>query len=213
MAMARSCWALLAPVLFFSLACESDPPPPPPPAPLPGEQIDRIGRPGVNTALNNTFEGDPAVASAAKDEWNQNADRSTWVSSYATEVGKNLAIYDGLDTNCGNQLFADTSKTDASRYATLASVLADDRLWVKADATSCTIYLGVEANATMLGPNRDCGGRRPHYEVIKLTYSALAAGTLPASGALAAEVGVSDGTVPVAEKTTVATFPFLAPPQ
>jgi hypothetical protein len=108
--------------------------------------------------------------------------------------------------------FADTSKNDPSRYATLASVLADDRLWINADATQCTVYLGVEANATKLGPNHDCGGRKPSYEVIKLTYSLAAAGTLPASAELAAQYGVSDGTTQVLEKTTVATFPFLAAP-
>jgi hypothetical protein len=198
----------------MALACsEETTAEPAPPPPALGAQIDRVGRPAVNAATNNTFNPDDAAAGAAKDEWNQNADPSTWVSKYASEIGANLAIYDGLDTNCGNQLFADVTKTDASRYATLASVLADDRLWLKADSNYCTVYLAVEANATKLGLNADCGGRRPSYEVMKLTYSIVAAGTIPASAELAAQYGVTDGTTQVPEKTMVTTFPFLADPQ
>jgi hypothetical protein len=180
------------------------PPPPPPGNPAPpalGAQIDRMGRPAINTATNHAFDADEATKGAAKDEWNANSDPKTW-SKYAGEIEKNLAILDSLDTNCGNQLFADAAKTDATRYATLGSVLADDRLWVKADATTCTTYLAVEADATGLLKNGDCGGRKPSYEVMKITYSAVAAGALQ---------GVTDGTTPVAEKTTVAAFPYLAP--
>ncbi len=184
-----------------------------PPPPVLGPQMDRMGRPAINLAVNHTFVADgPRIA--AQHEWNQNSDPATWVSKYAAQVGTNLAIYDGLDGKCGNQLFADASKADSHRYATLASVLADDRLWVKADATVCTIYLGVEANATNLVPNRDCGGRKPDYEVVTLTYSALATGTIPASAALAARSGgVTDGTLGVPTKTMVSTFPYFAAPQ
>jgi hypothetical protein len=202
--------------LLVCLACSSETEPPPtvfPPPPALGAQIDRLARPAVNLAANNTFNSDADAAQAARDEWNQNADPSSWVARYEGEIGKNLAIYDGLDTVCGNQLFADETKTDAARYGTLASVLADDRLWLKADATHCTVYLAVEANATKLGPNGDCGGRKPSYEVMKLTYSAVAMGTLPATGELAATFGVTDGTTQVPEKTTVADFPYLAPPR
>ena len=174
-----------------------------PPPPALGAQIDRMGRPAINTAVNNTFELDDAKKGAAKDEWNGNADPSTW-SKYAAEIEANLGILDALDGTCGNQLFADTTKMDGTRYATLAGVLADDRLWVNTGSSTCTTYLGVEANATGAIPNSDCGGRKPSYEVMKLTYTIVAAGKVGTD--------VTDGTSPVAAKTSVATFPYFGAP-
>jgi hypothetical protein len=231
--------AFLATAAVAAVACGDDdstpnnvtPPAPPPPPPTPptnppttdgggdaggnppvpklGAQIDRMGRPAVNTAANNTFNPTDATKGAAKDEYNQNSDPTTW-SKYVPEAEKNLAILDALDTNCGNQFLADTTKTDASRYGALAGVLANDRLWVKADAvpatgatTACTTYLAVEANATNLIPNGDCGGRVPSYEVMKQTYSVVAVG---------ATSGVTDGTTPVDAKSKVTTFPYLGAP-
>jgi hypothetical protein len=172
-----------------------------PAPPTAGAQIDRMGRPAVSTALNHTFDTDDAAKGAAKDEYNSNADPKSW-SKYVGEMEANLAILDALDGTCGNQLFADKAKTDATRYGTLAGVLADDRLWVNTASTTCTTYLGVEANATKAIPNTDCGGRKPSYEVMKLTYTIAAVGMV--------STAVSDGTTPVAAKTTVATFPYLA---
>ena len=165
-----------------------------------GTQIDRMGRPAINTALNKTFESDVMVANTGKDAWNANADQATW-TQYVPEIQKNLAILDSLDTNCGNQLAADKTKTDAARYAPLASVLADDRLYVNIAGTTCTQYLGVEANVLGL-MNTDCGGRALAYDVIDLSYSALAAGALS---------GVSDG-IPASNAAQGTTFPYLATP-
>lgn len=175
----------------------------PPAPPTLGAQIDRMGRPAVNTALNHAFDANETTKQAAKDDWNTNKDPSTWATKYTTEIEGNLAILDSLDTNCGNQAFADKTKTDKTRYATLAGVLADDRLWVKSDATECKIYLGVEANATGLAANSDCGGRSPGYDPIKETYSLLAIGAL---------TGVSDGVTPIPDRAKVTTFPYLAAP-
>jgi hypothetical protein len=172
-----------------------------PAPPTAGAQIDRMGRPAVNTALNHTFDTDDGAKGAAKDEYNANADPKSW-SKYVGEMEANLAILDALDGTCGNQLFADKAKTDGTRYATLAGVLADDRLWVNTSSTTCTTYLGVEANATKAIPNQDCGGRKPSYDVIKLTYTIAAVGMV--------STAVTDGTTPVPAKTTVATFPYLA---
>ncbi len=174
-----------------------------PAPPALGAQIDRMGRPAVQTATNHTFDGNDSTKGAAKDGWNSNADPTTWVAMYSAEIEKNLAILDSLDTVCGNQLLADKTKTDASRYATFASVLADDRLWVNSAASGCTTYLAVEANATNLVPNSDCGGRALTYDPIKVTYSAVAVGALK---------GVTDGTSPVAAKTSGTTFPYLGAP-
>jgi len=163
-----------------------------------------MGRPAVQTATNHTFDTNDSAKGAAKDAWNANSGPTTWVSSYTSEIEKNLAILDSLDTVCGNQLFADKTKTDASRYGTLASVLADDRIWVNTAGSTCTTYLAVEANATNLIANSDCGGRKPSYDVMKITYSAVAAGAL---------MGVTDGTTAVPAKTSGTTFPYLASPQ
>jgi len=179
-----------------------------------GMQIDRMGRPGVNTALTDPFGIAPGMSKdQVKDAYNAASDPATW-SQFSTEIARNLAVLDALNSTsttegCGSQ-FAIGTATDggtANRYSALAGVLADDRLYLNtkvgdAGTLSCTQYLAVEGNATTLVPNGDCGGRTPTYDVIDTTYSVLAAGTL---------TGVSDG-VPTDGKTT-STFPFLAAPQ
>jgi hypothetical protein len=175
---------------------------PAPPA-LGTTQIDRMGRPAVNTALNNAFNADATSKGLAKDAYNGNADQRTWIN-YTGEIEKNLAILDALDGVCGNQVLADTTKTDPSRYAPFATVISDDRLWVDSRTATCTTYLGVEAAATNILPNTDCGGRKPNYEVIKLTY------TLTATGQIG--ITITDGTTQIPAKTMVATFPFFAAP-
>lgn len=167
-----------------------------------GAQLDRMGRPAINTALNNTFNANMEQKDQAKDAWNADDKAAGWAMKNKAEVAKNLAVLDALDGNCGNQLLAGKDVA-AGRYDTLASVLADDRLWLNANGTSCDVYLGVEANATMLVPNMDCGGRAMKYDVVDISYSALAAGAL---------MGVTDG---IAKPTYVdgEIFPYLSAPQ
>ena len=166
-----------------------------------GTQIDRMGRPAINTALNKTFEPNAGMADMGKDGWNANSDPSKW-SMYVPEIQANLAILDSLDTVCGNQLAADMSKNDPSRYAPLAGVLADDRLYVNLAGAACNTYLGVEANA--LGVvNSDCGGRTLVYDVIDASYTALATGKL--DGSVGDKINITD-----AAKGT--TFPYLITP-
>lgn len=167
-----------------------------------GAQIDRFGRPAVNTATNHTFDTDMAAKDAAKDKWNADSDPSKWATTYGADVGKTLGILDALDAMCGNQAFADKTKTDPSRYAALAGMLADDRLWINTAAATCGVYLAVEANATNFLPNNDCGGRKLDYDVIDESYSLMAAG---------ATSGVSDG-VPADGDTAGKSFPYLAAP-
>ena len=185
------------------------PPNPPPPgadaggnpaAPTLGAQIDRIGRPAMNTALNNAFEADATKSGPAKDAYNADTQASGWSAKYKAEFAKNLAILDSLDQNCGNQYFADNTK-GADAYGTLAGVLADDRLWVNTGSTTCGQYLGVELNATGKVPNTDCGGRKLGYDVIDVTYTA-------AAGVDFGDTIAADGT-----KTGGAAFPYLASPQ
>lgn len=165
-----------------------------------GTQIDRMGRPAINTVLNKTFEANDTVANMGKDAWNANANRSTW-SQYVPEIQTNLAILDSLDTNCGNQLLADKNKTDPTRYATLAGMFADDRLYVNIASTTCIFYLGVEANAIGV-VNMDCGGRTLAYDVIDNSYSALISGAF---------IGIADD-VPASNAAKGTTFPYLANP-
>jgi len=167
-----------------------------------GSQVDRMGRPAINTAGNAAFEADKEKADMSKAAYNTSSDPSKW-ADFIPEVQKNLAILDSLDANCGNQLAADKTKMDASRYAPLAGVLVDDRLYVNAAGTACTTYLGVEANALGVA-NSDCGGRTLAYDVIDVSYTVLA------SGALDASIG---DTIPISNAAKGTMFPYLAAPQ
>ncbi len=171
-----------------------------PAAPKLGAQIDRFGRPAINTALNHTFDVDAMKKDAAKDAWNANSDPATW-SDYVTEIEHNLALLDGLDMVCGNQLLVDPNIAAPARYK-LAPVLANDRLFVNTAGDKCTLYLAVEGNAVGI-PNTDCGGRRLSYDVIETSYSVLAAGALN---------GIDDK-VSISEAAKGETFPHLADPQ
>jgi hypothetical protein len=165
-----------------------------------GTQVDRMGRPAINTALNNTFQADQAVKDEQKDVWNQTTP-DQW-ATFTPEVAANLGILDSLDANCGNQLLAGPDAV-AGRYDTLANILANDRLWLKLDALTCEEYLGVEA-AAVGAPINDCGGRRLADDVVERSYSVLAAGVLS---------GIDDTIDAEPGKTSGDAFPFLAPAQ
>jgi hypothetical protein len=169
-----------------------------------GTQIDRMGRPAINTALNNTFNPDPTSKNAAKDAYNADNMPSHWATN-VPEFKKNLAIYDGLDTMCGNQ--AAYGKLGAD-YTGLASVLAVDVLWLNTSNTTCTTYLGVELN--VLGvTNSDCGGRAPLENVIDETYNAVA-GTLDPTNTTSYGPVTNGITAPASAPGM--TFPYLANP-
>ncbi len=179
-----------------------------PTAPAVGaDQIDRMGRAGVNTALTNPFFRESVAAEetqheAIQDEYNAADNPAQWATMFRTEIAGNLAILDSLDRNCGNQLLAGSAAT-AGRYNTLATVLADDELFVNTASGSCQQYLAVEGNAVGI-TNNDCGGRTPLHDTIDTTYSVLAIGAL---------TGVGDG-IPVDGDDTpsLTSFPFLGVP-
>src|SRR5262245_21635312 len=78
-----------------------------PAAPTLGAQIDRMGRPAINTALNHGFDKS-AAAPTAKQGYNENAMGSTW-PGYTPEFAKNLGIIDALDTGvCDNGICEST---------------------------------------------------------------------------------------------------------
>jgi len=184
-----------------------------------GTQIDRMGRPAANTALNNTFTDD-ATRGAAENVYNETSSANG--SAFIEEIANNLAIYDSLvdeanDGNaCGdnpltNRVGAETAElaTGAGRYTFLATVLADDELYINASTSGgsesgqCTQYLA--AGLTVLGVDlgNDCGGRAPTYDVIDVTYSAVAAGGVS---------GVGDGVDADDATHSDSVFPFLAAP-
>lgn len=188
-----------------------------PPAPQLGAQIDRMGRPTVNVAITNPFDLDLSMAhpgatgrDVTRDLYNQDADPTKWQANWTRILETNLAIYDGVDGTCGNQLLADTNKNDASRYAIFAAVLADDQLYVDTTQTVCNFYLAVEFNVAAQASLHDCGGRTPLEPVVAETYTFAAVGpTGYNNGTFAVTDGVSqdaDGTA------SLTTFPFLAAP-
>jgi len=168
-------------------------------------QIDRMGRAGVNTAITDPFFRNSEPAELARHneaalDYNGNDSARSWNPEYNSPFQTSLAILDSLDTVCGNQLVAD--QADDDRYAFLATVLTDDKLYVNTDSGTCEQYLAVEGNAVGV-TNTDCGGRTPLHDTIDTTYSVLAIGALS---------GVGDG---VAADTVVhsnSVFPFLAAP-
>jgi hypothetical protein len=166
-------------------------------------QIDRMGRAGVNTALTDPFDIVSGMTpNQVKDAYNAITDPSAWATQFKGKIATNLAILDSLDTVCGNQLLAGNSAA-VGRYDALAGVLADDRLYVRTDKTTCSTYLGAEANAVGV-TNDDCGGRTPLYNTIDVTYSALAIGQFS---------GVTNGFTSDSEGSPNATtFPFLGAP-
>jgi hypothetical protein len=167
-----------------------------------GVQVERMGRAGINTAVTDPFFANRAEHARFQDGYNASADPTQWAGQYATRIAGNLAILDSLDTVCGNQLLAGPNPV-AGRYAALAGVLADDRLYVNTASGDCQQYLAVEGNAVGI-TNNDCGGRTPLHDTIDVSYSVLAAGALS---------GVGDG-VPIDAdgSASLTTFPFLDDP-
>lgn len=172
-----------------------------PAPPTLGKQIDRLGRPAANTALNNTFNPDAGAAGAEKDVYNADSNEAGWTAAYAPVFTPNLGIIDALDGVCGNQ-FGYTSTTG---YAFLAGTLADDRLYLNTAGTTLNQYLAVEANAVGTA-NTDQGGRALTYNVMDTSYTLLAEGAMPSN-----PVTITNG-ITVNNVSFLKTFPYEAAP-
>ena len=192
-----------------------------PPAPQLGEQIDRLARGTINVAVTNGFDL-PQMAGnrdATRDAYNRDSDPTKWQANWSAQLQGNLAIYDGADTVCGNQLLACGKAAGcamgetatAGRYKAFADVLADDRLYLDTTQTTCQFYLGVEAKALGL-PVMDCGGRTPLEDVVDATYSlaVIGVGGIKGDGSFALTDGSKAKNMEAAPSLT--TFPFLAEP-
>jgi hypothetical protein len=206
----------------------------PPAPPALGAQIDRMGRPAINTALNHTFDANDTTKQQAKDIYNHAADPTAWATlplgtpadTVTAEFAGNLGVIDSLDSsdaasgcssartdpNIQQPLYGVAGTTGGLAYAALAGLLSDDELYLYTGIGTCTQYLGVEG-ATLLGLTAptDCGGRAPSYDVIDVSYTALAIGLGPvlAKSGLVTD-GVSADTD--AHPSNDTTFPFLGAP-
>ncbi|GIL41559.1 hypothetical protein TMPK1_37960 [Rhodospirillales bacterium TMPK1] len=164
-------------------------------------QIDRAGRPLTGNALLGTVAADE-ISDAMKEDFN--AATPADAAKFVPEIEKGLALYDGFDGVCGNQLLAAGSKS-RNRYRAMAQLLADDRLWVNAASSRCTQLFAVElaARAGQQKFARDCGGRTPNYDAVNVYRSLLVMGRL---------VGVDDGVHRDDRDHSDTVFPFLAAP-
>lgn len=112
--------------------------------------LDRMGRPGVSTAL--------VAANDDKDAYNLEGNPANWASSFTDDLTERATIIDGLDGVMGNSLLAPT---------TIAGLLVDDRLRIDTSIPECDIYLALEIG---LG---GCGGRTLERDVINDTLQHL----------------------------------------
>lgn len=166
--------------------------------PDPGDQIDRAGRPAITAALVSTFS--PDTRDDDRDDYNTSSRLGD--ANFKATVEASLAILDGLNGTCGDQLLAGTG---ANRYSTLADILLDDQIYVHTDDPRST-YLGLELEAAEVvsPPTGVGGGRAPGEDVIARSYSLLAAGLFS---------GTDDGVANDDAVHDPDNFPFLAAPQ
>jgi len=165
-------------------------------------QLDRAGRPLTGNALLGTLAPDD-VSDSLKEQYN--AATPATAARFVPEIEKALGLYDGFDGKCGNQLLADREAAPSMRYRALATLLADDRLWVNSASTVCTQLFAVEL-ATLAGQSAlkdDCGGRTPNYNSVNVYRSLLVDGTTDS---------VDDGVEHDEREHSATVFPFLAPP-
>lgn len=174
-----------------------------PPIPVLGEQIERTARPLIKNGLVGGPLAPDAVSDQRKESYNR-VDRSEW-AQFAALIRETLGLYDGFDGKCGNQWLADANAKGPSRYDALATVLADDRLWVNSRSAVCTQFLAVELTefSTPWRSSSDCGGRTPNYDASNIFRSLLVNGT---------PSGVDDGLSRDDHLHSATIFPFLAAP-
>lgn len=116
-------------------------------------QIDRNGRPAINTALIDLL-----ASTGKKDAYNRAADPAGWAAAFQSEMQANLTALDTLDGITGNVPVPP---------AALAGVLVDDRMQINTSIAACDAYLAVE-----LGVPGQCGGRTLQRDVIDDTLGA-----------------------------------------
>lgn len=166
------------------------------------KQIDRAARPLTGNALLGTLASDD-VSDRLKEDYNAATPATS--GRFIAEIQKDLGLYDAFDGQCGNQLLAEPKAAPAKRYLALATLLADDRLWVNSASTVCTQLMGVELAylARRSSLQNDCGGRTPNYDAVNVYRSLLVDGT---------NGSVDDGVRHDDHEHSATAFPFLAAP-
>jgi hypothetical protein len=165
-------------------------------------RLDRAGRPEIAATLVAAFEADAETRQAAVRRYNASGLGNR---QFRDTFEASLALIDGIDGVCGNQLWP--VPASRPRYRALASLLLDDQIYVHAERLGGSVYLGLEAEAAgALEEPRGgaAGGRAPGDDVIQSTYSAFIAGTLS---------GVDDGVESDDGVHDPSSFPFLAEPR
>jgi len=164
----------------------------------PARQIDREGRPLTGNALLGLFASEE-VSNALKEEYNAATPQTA--ARFIPEIQKALGKYDAFDGHCGNALLA----RNDPQYHEMATLLADDRVWVNSAYGVCTQLFAVELS--MLAGYEDllddCGGRTPNYDAVNVYRSLLVDGTF---------ASVDDGVHQDDHAHSTTEFPFLAPP-
>jgi hypothetical protein len=169
-----------------------------PPGPVGAERIDRAARPAISAALISTFA--PDARQADLDRYNRGAS-----PDFIQIMAGSLAILDGLDGECGNQLAIDLNLDNP--YIPLARALNDDQIYVQSEREGVgSVYLGVEGEALgVLDRGQGSGGGRvPGDDVVQRSYSVLVAGQL---------FGYDDLVESDDAEHDIDVFPFLAAPQ
>jgi hypothetical protein len=165
-------------------------------------QMDRMGRPLTGNAMLAPLAADD-VSDKLKEQYN--AATPATAGRFVPEIEKTLGLYDSFDGKCGNSLLSNPSTQSPERYRALATLLADDRLWIDSNSSICSQFFAVElANLTDHGEmSVDCGGRTPNYDAVDAYRSLLVNGTV---------TGVDDGVDRDDHEHSTTDFPFLAPP-
>jgi hypothetical protein len=196
-------------------------------APALGAQIDRLGRPAINTAMNAVLEPVAANKAAQKDAYNVASDPATWATTevkagvtVVQEFAAHAALFDIIDkglagvanSGCGNSALYSPPASPTS-YTMLASVLADDQLYVDTTKTSCLLYLSLEVEVATGGgvTHTQCGGRTLSQDVGDVSYSLLGAGVNGFDPTMNFKPKITDGAVKHADVDDT-TFPFLGAP-
>lgn len=166
------------------------------------KQIDRMGRPLTGNALLGSF-ADEDASDRLKERYNS-ATPATG-AEFIAAMERTLGIYDGFDGKCGNQLLADPKATSPARYRALATVLADDRLWINSESSICGEFFSVEFTAMGADDSKViyCGGRTPTEDAIDVYRSVLSMGQAK---------GIDDGVDRDEREHSISDFPFLAAP-
>jgi hypothetical protein len=173
----------------------------PPPPPQLGEMIDRTGRPLTAELLIGAALPEPERKQAIASY--RTAEPSQW-PSFEQEIQRNLAIYDGLDseTAAGDRCRA------TERLTALARVLSNDRLFLDTalsycSGAGCTDYFEVERKALRdRDDHSSSGGLAARYDAVDITYTALVKD-------VDAAVPVVDGVGPHTDVSN--SFPFFGP--